>query len=143
MWSPPNGHSVFSWIGAALKYAGLQVDANGLIAAHQAAAVVERMSTGTQRSPYGGLNAGFNREAVFEVPHTRHVACFLNVHPEVHDVGHDLCMRLGLIVRSHHSEGHEGLPVAHQESGDEGVRRPLARREPVGMAGLQRKCTAA
>ena len=99
MWSPPNGHSVFSWIGSALKYAGLQVDANGLIPAHQAAAVVQRMSTGTQRSPYRFLNAGFNREPVFEVPHTRHVACFLHVHAEVHDVGHDLCVRLGLVVR--------------------------------------------
>ena len=65
---------------------------------------------------------------------TRRVAGFLQVHAEVDQVYDDLHVPLRLHSTTHHAEGKPRLAVPGDESGNDGVERPLARRVDIGVA---------
>ena len=62
----------------------------------------------------------------------------LDVHPEIHDVGNKLGMRLGLVPASHDAESDACIALLH-ERGNDGVQRTLVWRERVRMAALERE----
>ncbi len=63
--------------------------------------------------------------------------------PEADDPGHELGVRLRLDRTPHHAERHQRRAALRHEPGDDGVERPLPRRDDVGARRLQRKGRAA
>src|SRR4051794_1815859 len=66
----------------------------------------------------------------------------LDVHPEVRDVDHELRVRLRLVPSAHDAEPDPDVVLLH-ESGNDRVQRPLAARERVRVARLEREEAAA
>ncbi len=67
----------------------------------------------------------------------RGVAGFLHVEAEIDHVDDDLHMALRLHVAAHDAEAHERLAVFHDESRNDGLKRPFARRIDVGVMRIQ------
>ena len=64
----------------------------------------------------------------------RRFARFLDVHPEIDEIHHDLRVALRLVVAAHDAERHPGPPVFHDERGDQRVQRALVRCDLIRMA---------
>src|ERR1700722_16561459 len=60
----------------------------------------------------------------------------LNIHPVIHYVAHKLHLSLRLIHTPHDAEG-DVLRALLQKGGNDGVEGTLARRERVGMRGIE------
>ena len=60
----------------------------------------------------------------------------------VHDVGNELRVRLRLVQPAHDAEADVHVALLHEGRND-GVERPLARRERVGMVGIHLEQPAA
>ena len=69
----------------------------------------------------------------------RGVARLLQVHPEIEQIHEHLAMALRLHVAPHHAERHQRHAVLRHERGNDGVERPLARLQVVGMTFLERE----
>src|SRR3954470_14971908 len=67
----------------------------------------------------------------------------LGIEAAIDEVGDDLQMALGLHVSPHDAERPEQRAIAQQQDRDDRVVRALARREPVGMAVLEREAVPA
>ncbi len=87
-------------------------------------------------APVAGVGAA-------QVPHPRRIACRLQVHAKIDDVGENLHLALRLHRAAHHAKGHHrlvmGEPRAGHEAGDDGVERPLARGDRIGRLGRERE----
>src|SRR5271156_4129599 len=66
----------------------------------------------------------------------------LNVHSEIDDVGHELCVSLRLVPSAHDPEADREVALAH-ERGNDGVKRALSSGERVGLAGFKIEACAA
>ena len=58
----------------------------------------------------------------------------LGIHAELHEVEENLDVTLRLHVAAHHAVREPRLSLPGDERGNDGVERPLVRRQPVGMA---------
>src|SRR4029077_11877060 len=65
----------------------------------------------------------------------------LNVHAVIHDIRNKLGVRQRLVGSAHDTESDMRISLLH-ESGNNGVKRPLARRPRIGMAGIEQKQSA-
>ncbi|QNG73598.1 hypothetical protein EIELFIGP_02424 [Stenotrophomonas maltophilia] len=81
-----------------------------------------------------GLTRRFSRAFVLDA---RRITGFLQVHPEIHQVHHDLRMALRLHRAAHHAEAGIRLAALGDEPRNDGLEWTLARRVAVGMVLLQ------
>src|SRR5436305_8614485 len=67
----------------------------------------------------------------------------LHIQPVVDQVREYLYLPHGLIVRTHHPECHFAMSIARGERRNDGVQRPFAWPERVGMLGVEHEAGAA
>ena len=71
------------------------------------------------------------------------VAGFLHVYPEIDLVGQHLDMALRLHPAAHDAKRFPRFAIFHDEPGNDGLKRPFARRVNIGVARLHREKLAA
>ena len=80
------------------------------------------------------------------VSHEERARCVdrrLHVHAVVDQIGDELRMPHRLVVRAHDAEDQVAAAATDAERGDDGVQRPLAGTERVGMVGIEHEAGAA
>src|SRR3989442_8578664 len=86
---PSDREAVLSHIRASHQDAGPRVDHHGLIPAHRAAAVADRVTSLGQPGAHVGGDAALDGKRVASMSHARGVAGFLHVHAEVDHIDDD------------------------------------------------------
>src|SRR5258708_1465739 len=72
----------------------------------------------------------------------RRLQRLLQIHAEVHDVGHELGMSQRLVCAAHDSESNMFVAAFHK-GGNDGMKRALSARKHIGMIALKREAPAA
>ena len=123
-----------SFLGSdAHEDAGVAIDHDALKAAHHPAPLGQDVSAIGQRAADVGADAALERHFAPEVAHAGGFAGLLQVHVEVHQLGHDLRVRLRLVVAPHHAERHPRPAVAEQHRRHQRVQRALVGPDFVGV----------
>ena len=141
--SPPDGESVFSWIGTAHHHAGSGIDQDALESAEDADTADDPMAARVEAEARLRRNRRFEREPVRRMPESRCLARLLDVHAEVDQVQEHLHVPLRLHVAAHDAKRQPRTSVLHDHRRHERMKWPLAGCEEVWMASTKREQRAA
>ena len=90
----------------------------------------------------GSVSDVFQHHALAaDIAEARRVDRLLQIQAAIHQIDQHLHMSLRLDVAAHHAIGHQEPIVLEDHRGNQRVKRPFARRELVGMTGLEREAS--
>src|SRR5262252_222322 len=135
--------TILAWIGAAGERALVPVDPDALPAAERRDKARGLVTELLQAFDGCGRHAVLELIDALVVQAARHIDRFLDVAAIVEDVGHHMTLPDRLVLAAHHAERHLRAAVPGDQAGNDGVQRPLARRDAVGMTGLDAEAAGA
>src|SRR6267154_3643165 len=135
--------TVLAGIGTADQRALVPVDPNRLAAAERTDHAAGLVPDLLQALDDLGRHAVLELVDALVMQAARHIDGLLHVAAIVEHVGQHVALPDRLILPAHHAERHDGAAVFGGKAGDDGVQRPLARPDAVGMAGLDAETTGA
>ena len=99
--------------------------------------VAARFQIGTDRI----VELAFQMQTVglLRVGKARGIPCRLRIGAKQQHVDQHLCLALRLLIAIHHAERGKRLVIASHKAGDDSVKWPLARRDGIGAARIERK----
>src|SRR5438132_8367836 len=135
--------AVLARIGTARERALVPVDPDRLAAAERTDQAGGLVADFLQPLDDGGGHAVLELVDALIMQAARHIDRLLHVAAVVDDVGQDMGLPDRLILAAHHAERHCRAAIPGDESWDDGVQRPLAGCDAIGMAGLDAKTAGA
>src|SRR5436309_10871178 len=135
--------AVLAWIGAAGKRALVPVDPDCLTAAERGDDAGGLMPELLQALDDIAGHAVLELIDIFVMQAARHIDRLLHVATIVEHIGQHVHLPDRLILPAHHAEWHHRPAGLGDKTWNDGVQRPLAGRDAVGMAGLNAETGAA
>src|ERR1700730_498301 len=135
--------AVLARIGAAGQRALVPVDPDRLTAAERRNHAAGLMPELLQALDDVGGHAILELIDAFVMQAARHIDRLLHVAAAVEHVGQHMHLPDRLILSAHHAERHHRAAIFGREARNDGVQRPLAWRDAIGMAGLNAEAATA
>src|SRR5450631_1122602 len=134
--------AILARIGSAGERALVPVDPDGLAAAMRRDEARGLMPELPQAIDDVGRHAILELVDAFVMQAARHVDRLLHVAAVVEHVGQHMHLPDRLVLPAHHAERHHRPAGLGDKAGDNRMQRPLARRDAIGMAGLDAETAA-
>src|SRR5262249_31636518 len=135
--------AILARFGAADEDAAFPIDFYDLTAAQGFRRPFDLVAAAAELGGDGLRHALLEAEHAFRRVAARRIGGGLRVAAASQHLAQYLDMAHRLIVAPHHAERHGRAPILHGHAGNDGVHRPLARRDRVGMAGPHLEAHAA